>query len=324
MKTNSNKKSILIIFLTSMLALMLSVATLFTLPTFSASAVDGVTEDDVVTCRELKVGDKIKTGVTLVVECADNFFIGIQNENETLITIRREMLTTSANSVQYQATMLPMESSNCSVFAYILPQIDSLEGVEIANIFSENYANGFSIDYKLYEYSIPDTSDYAVTDCANGTNLSGKFIRVEYDTKEALGSLMLQANGKNIFAYDNMAPYYGGYGNNTLLFCNDYETYVDIYIPASVAAIITDVLIEDFSNYAINVYELTAPAGVPEEVPEDEKDDFLQDIKDKVNNGANNVSEWIEEHFGVTIAGSTLIIVAIAIVIVLIVRRRRR
>jgi len=322
MKKNSNKKSIFIIFLTSMLALMLSIATLFTLPTFSASAVEGVPEDDVVTCRELKVGDKIKTGVSIVVESADDFYISVYSGSQGVFQLNRLRLT--KGNEEFPSQMLPIESGNCTVYAYFLPKDDTIEGLEITQIFGEGDV-GQEITYKIYDYSIPDTSNYTATDCAAGTNLAGKFIRVEYDTKEAIeGTLMLKANSATIFVYNNQPATYYLNTERTLLYCNDYETYVDIYIPTSVDATITDVLIEDFSNYAINVYELTAPAGVPEEVPEDENEDFLQGIKDKVNNGANIASEWIEEHFGVTIAGSTLIIVAVAVVIVLIVRRRRR
>ena len=188
MKTNSNKKSIFIIFLTSMLALMLSVVTLFTLPTFSASAVAGVPEDEqnVVTCRELKVGDKIKTGVTIVVESADDFYISIHGDSQLVFQLNRLRLT--KGNEEFQPQMLPTESNDCSVYAYFLPKDDTIEGVEITGIYGEGDV-GQEITYKVYDYSIPDTSNYTATDCAAGTNLAGKFIRVEYDTKEAIEEL---------------------------------------------------------------------------------------------------------------------------------------
>ena len=252
MKTNSNKKSIFIIFLTSMLALILSVVTLFTLPTFSASAVAGVPEDEqnVVTCRELKVGDVLKDNVTLGVhatyndavylkpwitidlESGDSNRICVQIGGDTMRTKDKDVtgVFNSEEGIRY------FYINQNAIFTTNSEYEFTIDGKTISAIWGEG-ETGEPIEFTIYEYSLVDTSNYIESEYVAGTSLSGKFIRVKNQDLSNVGQLMLICD-EGYLNYD-AAAYTSNAGEYKACFVNDFGAYVDIYIPKSIDISIT-------------------------------------------------------------------------------------
>ena len=346
MKTNSNKKSIFIIFLTSMLALMLSVVTLFTLPTFSAKA---DTEETLPAVKMVKVaetapgkyykavyvGDET-LGRTIQFTQADGLILLTDDTNGGLV-IKDMGGGGVLKNTPGQA--YDKRDNNYNTIEFYMPKVEEITfdyTTTSANTMERYYTGVVTLGecWALYELNI-DTTNYVETDVLLNSNWeSGQVLRLRKSDNSSFTETVLSATGieglkidPNLQQVTFLTP---NATNNGVVYIPALsiwgEGYIDVVVPENI-----DIPFRNYSDdlgptvtYDFTMLEYQAPAGVPEEVPEDENEDFLQGIKDKVNNGANIASEWIEEHFGVTIAGSTLIIVAVAIAIILIVRRRRR
>lgn len=339
MKTKTNKKSLLAIVISSALALMLSVATLFTLPTFSAKADAGqrsMTFNDVVQEKEtttLVAGKYYRT--------MERSFKAVSKDYNHILTYDSEFILEEGPDridINNQSVFNVVDTDDGVIF--YLPDMASITN-EACTVTEWN----FSGENQVYELSL---KDYTVKATAEADVIANRLIRV----RRADGQ-PLYTEGDN-FYFDGLSIGDGerlyisvrenkvcinNYEKDTVIalhrFEDNFMTYVDFYFSSEHydGATLTyghtsfngDEYI--FEELFLDVEELDTDNGAEEETndgAEEEKDDFWQNVKDTVNGWGETGSEWLGDNLGVTISGSALIGAAIVAAILILLFRRRK
>lgn len=338
MNTKTNKKSLLAILISSALALMLSVATLFTLPTFSASADAGqqsMTFNDVIQETEIITDGQLN---------GNNYFRAYYEEGTQtvsfeygayVLTCMDGVWTLTNDGANVNITNMDVFNtiSYGSYVDFYLPYMESVTNNECDCMSFYRIPHR---DNGVYQLSL---KDYTVKATADTEVITNRLIRVRRADNQPL-----YTEGDN-FYFDGLSIGGGerlyisvredkvcinNYENDTVIalhrFEDNFMTYVDFYLNSEHynGATLThghssfngDEYI--FEELFLDVEEETNDGA------EEEKDDFWQNVKDTVNGWGNKGSEWLYDNLNVTIAGSSLVTLVLVVAVVVILARRRK
>lgn len=339
MKTNTKK--LLTIFLASALALMLSIATLFTLPTFSAKA-DAEQE----TLPAIKMAKVTETAPGKYYKAV---FVGEAYNGETLyqadtMIILAKNSTTGVFEVKDMGGGGVLKATHGqsyeNVMEFYVPKIEEItfDYTNTSASTIERYYTGVfnSSDFELYELSI-DMRCYKASETTLNSNWqAGQVLRLTLSagTFENVSLSTSGLDGFNIDV-DNKQVYFSivndtqnGMKNVPTLSVWG-EDYIDFVVPANI-----DMAFRNYDDqhgpnkiYIFTVMEYEAPVlGEDEMSPtiDVEEKDFWETIKDKVNGWGETGSAWLGDNLGITISGSALIGAAIVTAILILLFRRRK
>lgn len=345
MKTNTKK--LLTIFLASALALMLSIATLFTLPTFSASAAEqkSMTFNDVIKKTEIEDFGILN---------GNNYYRAHYKEGTQSVAFQNGawiltymdgvwLLTNDGANVNITNMEVFNAISYGSYVDFYLPYIASVTNNEcnLTGFCRAGQDNG------VYQLSL---KDYTVKETAEADVITNTLIRVRRADGQALytegdnfyfDGLKSQGRteeGRLLISVRDNKVCINDYSKDTVValhrFEDNFMTYVDFYINSE--HYVDNGL---FSNYSFNgveyiveelfidVEETDTDNGAEDEMSPSvdvEEKDFWETIKDKVNGWGDKGSEWLGDNLGVTISGSALIGAAIVAAILIVLFRRRK
>ena len=336
MKTKTNKKSLLAIVISSALALMLSVATLFTLPTFSASAAEqkSMTFNDVIKKTEIEDFGALN---------GNNYYRAYYKEGTQSVAFQNGswiltymdgvwLLTNEGANVNITNMEVFNAISYGSYVDFYLPYLASVtnEACNVTSLGRAGQDNGvYQLSLKDYTASTADTE--VITNrlvrmrredgqlLATESNGFIYFDGLKEDMTTIEGRLLVDVK-ENKVALNDFSK------DNLVAVCNFTDYYVDFYFNSERCEDISlmqagysfngDKYI--FEEIFFDVEESDTDNGAEDE------DDFWQGIKDKVNGWGDKGSEWLYDNLNVTIAGSSLVTLALVAVVVIILLKRRK